>query len=65
MQRNTELRYAYLDPEHPAVVDLPQIVNEEYHSLYPLDESAVSKTLGLNTVRTNTSHHYPRLACDF
>ena len=40
---------AYLDPEHPAVVDLPQIINEDYHSLYPLDESAVSKTLGLNT----------------
>ena len=40
---------AYLDSDHPAVADLPQVVNEEYHSLYPLDEQAVSKTLGLST----------------
>eukprot|EP01043_Picozoa_sp_COSAG02_P068815 COSAG02_NODE_11560_length_1699_cov_5.274194_4_plen_41_part_01 len=31
---------AYLDSDHPAVADLPQVVNEEYHSLYPLDEQA-------------------------
>ena len=40
---------AYLDSDHPAVADLPQVVNEEYHSLYPLVEQAVSKTLGLST----------------
>lgn len=31
------------------MADLPQVVNEEFHSLYPLDEQAVSKTLGLST----------------
>lgn len=42
-------RYAYLDPQHPAVADLPPIVHDEFHTLYPLDEAAVSKTLGLST----------------
>ena len=42
-------RYAYLDPQHPAVADLPPIVHDEFHTLYPLDEAAVSKPLGLST----------------